>query len=639
MSFAPEDNNLAYTIAGIGRKKDPYSERRTMAQRLIAQGMDTSPVQSPWQGVARLAQAAMGGFDSYTADRDEKKATEDRNTKLAEVMAEKDPQKKIGLLTAIDPEYGARLSGQMAVEQAKIDRTRESNREAGSVLRGAYGGGASTMPPSAGYQGTLGGYESGNNPTALNPQSGAGGQFQFIPPTWADVRAKNPDLNLPVDPRQASPELQAEAERRFRANNAQVLQSAGIAPTPAALYLAHRTGAQGAQTLLKADPNAPMASVVPPQWIAQNPDMQGKTVGQFLQMAQSRFPGGGQPPAAPPVNVQATPPGIPQPLQIDIRGPGGMPQGDNNGMPPRPSPVGVNAPTIMADGSGTAIPPAQPQRAPEIARPQADPEIVNRVSALVSSGKMSIADADKAISEDINRRWQYAQTQAAEDRRQQLQIQTEDRRQQGALDRSGAEAFIKGTADRYIKDVRPKAENAVSEINNIHQIRQLLDAGAITGTGADARLFTAKLGELLGVPSEQAANTQVLQSALAARVLSGMGGSLGAGFSNADRDFVERAKGGQITMTEPALRRLIDIGERQSRMVVDAHGKEVSRLNTIPSLSTMGKEFFTLPPVQDYATWREANPLSPVMPPPAGGAPQGSNSALPPPPPGFRMIR
>jgi hypothetical protein len=105
-------------------------------------------------------------------------------------------------------------------------------------------------------------------------------------------------------------------------------------------------------------------------------------------------------------------------------------------------------------------------------------------------------------------------------------------------------------------------------------------------------------------------------------VLSGMGGSLGAGFSNADRDFVERAKGGQITMTEPALRRLIDIGERQSRMVVDAHGKEVSRLNTIPSLSTMGKEFFTLPPVQDYATWREANPLAPVMPPPAGGAPR-----------------
>lgn len=639
MTVLPDDN-LAYTIAGIGRKSNPYDRRRTFAQRLQAQGMDFSPVDHPLQGAARLAQALVGGYMGGQADRDEKKATEDRNTKMTAAMSEADPTKRIGLISALDPELGIRLSGQMAIDQAKTAQQRESNREAGNVLRGAYGGGASTMPPSTGYQGTLGGYESGNNPTALNPQSGAGGQFQFIPPTWADVRAKNPDLNLPPDPRQAPPELQAEAERRFRASNVQALQAAGIQPTPAVLYLAHRTGAQGAQTLLRADPNAPMDSVVPPQWIAQNPDMQGKTVGQFLQMAQARFPGGGDgSPAAPPVNVRAAPPGQPQPLQINVGGPGGMPQGDNNGMPPQPSPRGVNGPTMMADGSGTAIPPAQPQRAPEIARPQADPAIVNRVSALVASGKMSIADADKAISDDINRRWQFAQTQAAEDRRQQLQIQTEDRRQQGALDRSGAEAFIKGTADRYIKDVRPKAENAINEINNIHQIRQLLDAGAITGTGADARLFTAKLGELLGVPSEQAANTQVLQSALAARVLAGMGGSLGAGFSNADRDFVERAKGGQITMTEPALRRLIDIGERQSRMAINAHDKEVSRLNTIPSLSTMGKEFFTLPPVQDYATWREANPLAPVMPPPAGGAPQGNNSALPPPPPGFRMIR
>ena len=47
MTLMPDDN-LAYTLAGIGRRKDPYSERRTMAQRLIAQGTDTSPVQSPW---------------------------------------------------------------------------------------------------------------------------------------------------------------------------------------------------------------------------------------------------------------------------------------------------------------------------------------------------------------------------------------------------------------------------------------------------------------------------------------------------------------------------------------------------------------------------------------------------------------
>jgi hypothetical protein len=641
MSFAQDDNNLAYTIAGIGRKKDPYAERRTMAQRLIVQGMDTSPVQSPWQGVARLAQAAMGGLDSYMADRDEKKATEDRSTKLAGVIAKMktDPEGGLAELSAIDPEMGARSAAQMAVERMKFNNQREANQGAGAALGAAYGmappgGGMPPQGPAAPamapeqakaaaqqkiqYLVNMHGFtpeqaatmvgnlyqESGFNPTATHDGGtgyGLGGwRLERRDALIKEARAKGEDP--------ANPTTQLD----FYANEFKTrpeFQKFQQAQTPE-----QRQAAM-------------MDYFRPAGYTPQNPQG-GHAFANRMQYGQ-QFGQGAQPQQQP---------GQPQPLQVNIT-PNGMPQGDNIGMPPSPSPRGINGPTMMADGSGTAIPPAQPQRAPEIPRPAADPAVVQRVIALRSAGQMTTAEADRAINDDINRRWQHAQTQAAEDRRQQLQIQTEDRRQQGALDRSGAEAFIKGTADRYIKDVRPKAENAVSEINNIHQIRQLLDAGAITGTGADARLFTSKLGELLGIPSEQAANTQVLQSALAARVLSGMGGSLGAGFSNADRDFVERAKGGQITMTEPALRRLIDIGERQSRMVIDAHGKEVSRLNTIPSLSTMGKEFFTLPPVQDYATWREANPLAPVMPPPAGSAPQGSNSALPPPPPGFRMIR
>ena len=617
MSFTPE-NDLAYTLAGVGRRKDPYEQRRTFAQRLQAQGMDASPIQSPWQGAARLAQALAGSYGMYRADADEKKAGEDRNTKLAAVMAEQDPQKKIGLLAALDPEQGARLSGQLAVDQVKFDRTREGNQQAGFALRNAYGGGGA--PPQGGqsapamapeqakaaaqqkiqYLMNTHGFtpeqaatmvgnlyqESGFNPTATHDGGtgyGLGGwRLERRDALIKEAQAKGEDP--------ANPTTQLD----FYANEFKTrpeFQKFQQAQTPE-----QRQAAM-------------MDYFRPAGYTPQNPQG-GHAFANRMQYAQ-QFGQGAQPQQQP---------GQPQPLQINMT-PNGMPQGDNVGAPPSPSPRGVNGPTMTADGSGTALTPSQPQRAPEIGRPQADPEIVNRVSALVSTGKMSIADADKAISEDINRRWQYAQTQAAEDRRQQLQIQTEDRRQQGSLDRAGSEAFIKGTADRYIKDVRPKAETAIGEINNIHQIRQLLDAGAITGTGADARLFTAKLGELVGLPSEQAANTQVLQSALAARVLAGMGGSLGAGFSNADRDFVERAKGGQITMTEPALRRLIDIGERQSRSTVDAHGKEVARLNTIPSLATMGKEFFTLPPVQDYATWRDANPLAPVMPPPAG-APQ-----------------
>lgn len=492
MTVLPDDN-LAYTLAGVGRRRSPYDARRSFAERLSAQGADTSPVSSPWQGAARLAQALAGAYGTYKADTEEKKATEDRNTKLAEVMAEKDPQKKIGLLTAIDPEYGARLSGQMAVEQAKIDRQREGLQTAAGSFGASYGAPQITqgaLPPPGGYQGTLGGYESGNNPTALNPQSGAGGQFQFIPPTWADVRAKNPDLNLPADPRQASPELQAEAERRFRASNAQTLQAAGIPPTPAALYLAHRTGAQGAQTLLKADPNAPMASVVPQQWIAQNPDMQGKTVGQFLQMTQARFPGGGQPPAAPPVTVQATPPGMPQPLQIDMRGPGGMPQGSADGRPPAPSPQGLQAPVMTAQA------PPQAPAIPDVPRPQPSPQQIQQYQQRLATGEFgndgsAVNRARAALEAELDRDWGVQRDRA----KMQFQQQTTDFADQ------------RRTQREIEKDDRNRSQPSRTELEKLHTARS--EAATIVSALDDFRREFKNAGTWDSLKSVAGANTPV----------------------------------------------------------------------------------------------------------------------------------
>ncbi|MCA3247064.1 MAG: hypothetical protein ING29_11385 [Azospirillum sp.] len=54
MAGAPQAMQMAYM-------RDP---RLRLAQQLALQGADTSPVQSPWQGAARLAQALMGGWQS-----------------------------------------------------------------------------------------------------------------------------------------------------------------------------------------------------------------------------------------------------------------------------------------------------------------------------------------------------------------------------------------------------------------------------------------------------------------------------------------------------------------------------------------------------------------------------------------------
>lgn len=146
------------------------------------------------------------------------------------------------------------------------------------------------MEPSGPYQAVTSTAESGNDPKIVNPTSGASGLFQFLPSTAADVRKNNPDLNLPEDFRTWTEPQQRAAETRFRETNGKVLQAAGVPTTPANLYIAHRAGAQGAQTILNAPPDTQLSTTLPPDWLAQNPDMR-TTAGAFVQSAQNRFAG------------------------------------------------------------------------------------------------------------------------------------------------------------------------------------------------------------------------------------------------------------------------------------------------------------------------------------------------------------
>ena len=42
--------------------------RRQMGEKLMQEGGDASPIKSPWQGVNRLAQALIGGYELNKAD-------------------------------------------------------------------------------------------------------------------------------------------------------------------------------------------------------------------------------------------------------------------------------------------------------------------------------------------------------------------------------------------------------------------------------------------------------------------------------------------------------------------------------------------------------------------------------------------
>lgn len=196
--------------------------------------------------------------------------------------------------------------------------------------------------------------ESGGNYNIPNAKgSGAYGKYQFMPETWASVAQANPQLNLPMNMRQATPQQQEAAMEAFTRSNGQALQQAGVPPTSANLYLAHRFGVGGATKFLSAPDDAPIATLFPPIWIQQNPDL-NTTVGQFKRSVQSRYGGipagrevatGGN--AAP----MPEPPGI---AQGDTQ-----PRADASGTPTPP--VGAS-PDVMGIKSwlAKAIPGARP---------------------------------------------------------------------------------------------------------------------------------------------------------------------------------------------------------------------------------------------------------------------------------------
>jgi hypothetical protein len=133
--------------------------------------------------------------------------------------------------------------------------------------------------------------------------------------------------------------------------------------------------------------------------------------------------------------------------------------------------------------------------------------------------------------------------------------------------------FAKQDAAKY--DAAIKAPGMVSSIN---ATRDLLEKGnVITGAFADEKLNVARVGQALGVTGkntdEMVANTQTLFASRAGAVLdsiraSGLGA--GQGFSNADRDYLEKAKMGGIKFSPDAMKKQLDIEEKVAKASANA---------------------------------------------------------------------
>jgi hypothetical protein len=156
----------------------------------------------------------------------------------------------------------------------------------------------------------------------------------------------------------------------------------------------------------------------------------------------------------------------------------------------------------------------------------------------------------------------------------------------GKTETKYGESFASDIAAQDVK-LRDAAQSAPSQLETIQSSRAVLEQGKVfTGAFANTRLRLAAAGQALGVAGkdteEIVTNTQRLFANRAKATLdsvkaSGLGA--GQGFTDKDREFLEKAVLGNIEFTAEALKRQLDIEEKVARGSVN---KWNTRIKQIP---------------------------------------------------------
>lgn len=281
----PDYNDLAYSLAGV-KRKNPFDERRSFANKMLAQGADASPVLHPLQGAARLAQALVGGWMGGQADRDEATATAAHETKIKEASSIADPAERMAALSALGGDAGLRATIASTGQELAKKRQRDDDMQASSFL---LGGGGSGPQQAGGAANAIAGIESGGRYDAIGPDTGGGnrahGKYQVmasnVGPWTKEIlgKAMTPQEFL------ANPQAQ---DAVFQGKFGQYRQQYGSDEAAARAWFAGPGGMN--------NPNAA--------------DVNGMTVARYGQKFQAGMQGQGGPQQA----VLRGPPGTPTPI-------------------------------------------------------------------------------------------------------------------------------------------------------------------------------------------------------------------------------------------------------------------------------------------------------------------------------------
>jgi len=307
--------------------------------------------------------------------------------------------------------------------------------------------------------------------------------------------------------------------------------------------------------------------------------------------------------------------------------PGGPPQAQPQapGMPQAP---------VMAQAQPQAQPQAAPQGfqpPPNVVAAQNDP-VLKRLTLLAASQDKQIAAAAKTRLEsylkDRELTGPLKEYQAAA--KQGFKGTFEDWQNRADENTTERDILTKSLLPRIDKS-QETATAARDDISAIHRSREELDqkGGVFSGAFADKKLYLAKVAETLGIPDAgRIANTEAYGAAIGSRVAS-MVKAFGSGtaISDGDRRFAAAMAGGQVTLDEKSMRRILDIGEQAARGKIDQHNTLTDKIVGANKALKDARDTYIVQPPGAYKKAAAPDPYSKAREAIAAGAPRDAVAA------------
>jgi hypothetical protein len=202
--------------------------RRQSIADLLMKNADAAPIQSPWQGAAKMASSGISGLLLGMEEKRDREMAESRNAYGAERNAELDRMGGLG-------------QPQQQLSMSPVTQAMMPPEQVKAIID------ANVPEEDRAFAYRMAEKESAFNPAAVSP-TGAKGLFQFTGGTWGDVTGQA--VGRGSDGR-ADPVANTKAFVELTRRNREALRGVlGRDPTPGELAVAHQQGVGGATALL-----------------------------------------------------------------------------------------------------------------------------------------------------------------------------------------------------------------------------------------------------------------------------------------------------------------------------------------------------------------------------------------------------